>query len=649
VPDLAFVMAPTQNHFFVELVAALRHELEVLGVESVVSTHGFPVPRPGLVYVLVPPHEYFVLAGSPRGVDRRLLARSVFLCAEQPGTVHFDQNARLARRAGAVFDINAWSAREYQCRGIEAEHLQLGYSGYWDRFTASSDRSLDVVFLGSSSPRRDRHIASYAPSFAGLRTRIVLSDNSGPNYAAAENFVIGKTKLDLLSQSSVLINVHQGIYPYFEWLRSLEAIHCGCVIVSEHCVGGEPLMPGRHYVVGEADTLAFLTQEVLEDQSLRDRVRIDAYEFIRRQLPLRAAVERLVECADRVDRQAPSAGASHVAGAMPRPAPAALEQAAAVEPDERQPAEGSEVLLAALKDRRLEMMELRREAIRSELTRDGQPPPLVRRIWASPHYLTRRAVRISVITALYNQAQWVVDALDSVGHQTYRNFELIVIDDGSSDGSLRRVQKWAGDHPDVATVLVNHPVNRGLPHARNTGIDFARGEFALVLDSDNELLPNCMERLIDALDHDTDVSLAYGMMACFRDGEYLGLISKFPWDPARLRDGNYIDALALLRLRVLREMGGYTTDQRLYGWEDYDLYCRLAEHGMRAAFVPELVARYRVSEGSMLSITDISTTNAWRALRERCPRLMADRRTRPNGSQDSRLPSPIHPGLTASN
>lgn len=648
-PDLAFVMAPTQNHFFVELVAALRHELEVLGVESVVSTHGFPVPRPGLVYVLVPPHEYFVLAGSPRRVDRRLLARSVFLCAEQPGTVHFDQNARLARRAGAVLDINAWSAGEYRRRGIEAEHLQLGYSGYWDRFNASSDRPLDVVFMGSSSPRRDRHIASYSPTFAGLRTRIVLSDNSGPNYAAAENFVIGKTKLDLLSQSSVLINVHQGIYPYFEWLRFLEAIHCGCVVVSEHCVGSEPLMPGRHYVVGEADTLAFLTQEVLENQSLRDRVRIEAYEFIRRQLPLRAAVERLVEYADRVERQAPRAGASEVLGAIPKPTPAALEQETAVEPDKGQPPERSEVLLEALKDRRLEMMDLRREVIRSELARDGQPPPLVRRIWASPHYLTQRAVRISVITALYNQAQWVVGALDSVGQQTYRNFELIVIDDGSSDESLHRVQQWAEDHPDVATVLVNHPVNRGLPHARNTGIDFARGEFALVLDSDNELLPNCMERLIEALDNDTDASLAYGMMACFRDGEYLRLISKFPWDTARLRDGNYIDALALLKLRVLREMGGYTTDKRLYGWEDYDLYCRLAEHGRRAAFVPELVARYRISEGSMLSITDISTTDAWRALRERCPRLMAHRRTPPNGSKDPRLPSSVHPGFTASN
>jgi len=269
-------------------------------------------------------------------------------------------------------------------------------------------------------------------------------------------------------------------------------------------------------------------------------------------------------------------------------------------------------------------------------------------MWASAQYRAARFVRVSVITALYNQARWVVDALDSAGRQSYRDFELIVVDDGSSDDSPRHAQRWAEDHPEVATVIVNHPVNRGLPYARNSGLDFARGEFALILDSDNELLPNCMGRLVDALDRDREAGFAYGMLACFSDAGYVRLISKFPWDPARLRRGNYIDALALMRLRVLRDMGGYTTDTRLYGWEDYDLYCRFAEWGHRAAFVPELVARYRVSGDSMLSITDLSTATAWTALRERCPQLMAGRPAPRRGLQDSHARNPAHPGFTAS-
>jgi len=648
VTDLAFVMAPRQNQFFVELVGALRHELKAIGVNSVLSTDGFPTPRQGLVYVLVPPHEYFVLSGSWRRVDARLLARTVFLCAEQPGTVHFDQNARLARGAGAVFDINAWSTDEYRRRGVEAEHLQLGYSEYWDRFNTSGDRSLDVVFMGSSSPRRDRHLASYAYTFGSLRTRIVLSDNSGPNYGAAQNFIVGRDKLDLLGQTKVLINVHQGVYPYFEWLRFLEAMHCGCVVVSEHCVGSEPLTPGAHYVVGEADTLAILTQEVLENQSLRERVRSGAYDYIRRQLPLRRAVERFVEFANRVDRDAPLPRTSAIRTAVPRSRAANGEPVRVPGSAEMRPPGQSKAPPATLKDARLQMMELRREAVRSQLTREGRPPPLVRQVWASARYRAARFVRVSVITALYNQARWVMDALDSVGRQSYRDFELIVVDDGSSDDSPRHVQRWAEDHPEVATVIVNHPVNRGLPYARNSGLDFARGEFALILDSDNELLPNCMGRLVDALDRDREASFAYGMLACFSDAGYMRLISKFPWDPARLRGGNYIDALALIRLRVLRDMGGYTTDTRLYGWEDYDLYCRFAEFGHRGAFVPELVARYRVSGDSMLSITNLSTAAAWTALRERCPQLMAGGPAPRRRLQDSHAHNPAQSGFTAS-
>jgi GT2 family glycosyltransferase len=102
----------------------------------------------------------------------------------------------------------------------------------------------------------------------------------------------------------------------------------------------------------------------------------------------------------------------------------------------------------------------------------------------------------------------------------------------------------------------------------------------------------------------------------------IGLVSWQPWDPPRLRTGNYIDAMALLRADVLRSHRGYTTDRRLHGWEDYDLWCRIAESGGRGVLVPEIVARYRVSRHSMLSLTDISSTTAYSVLIERCPRLM---------------------------
>jgi GT2 family glycosyltransferase len=80
--------------------------------------------------------------------------------------------------------------------------------------------------------------------------------------------------------------------------------------------------------------------------------------------------------------------------------------------------------------------------------------------------------------------------------------------------------------------------------------------------------------------------------------------------------------MALVRRDWLVENGGYTTDIRLHGWEDYDLWCRVAERGFHGVLVPEIVARYRTSEHSVLSITDISSRQAVALLIDRHPRLM---------------------------
>ncbi|MBO0729001.1 MAG: glycosyltransferase, partial [Acidimicrobiaceae bacterium] len=265
---------------------------------------------------------------------------------------------------------------------------------------------------------------------------------------------------------------------------------------------------------------------------------------------------------------------------------------------------------------------------RRELARTRAAPgvggrlPAVRVAWTAPAYHAVASPRVSIVTALYNHANWISEALGSVAGSAYRDLEVVVVDDGSSDGSGDRVRGWSQANPEIPLLVLHHPLNRGLPSARNSGLDFARGEFVLILDSDNKLSSGCLTRLVEALEGDPGAAFAYGMLATFDDEGYKRLISHIPWDPPRLRHGNYIDALALLRTSVLRELGGYTLDRRLYGWEDYDLYCRLAERDDRGVFVPEVVAYYRQSPASMRSLTDISTVTAFAALAERCPNLM---------------------------
>jgi hypothetical protein len=145
-----------------------------------------------------------------------------------------------------------------------------------------------------------------------------------------------------------------------------------------------------------------------------------------------------------------------------------------------------------------------------------------------------------------------------------------------------------------------------------------------VLDSDNEVFPRCLSRLAFELDSNPTAALAFGTLEMFTGAEPVGLLNTRPWEPRLFRNGNYVDAMAMMRTSVVRdELGGYPTDRRLYGWEDYALWCSVASAGYHGIRVPEILARYRVSKHSMLSLTNISVTDAYSVLIEANPELMA--------------------------
>jgi hypothetical protein len=618
--EIAFVLAPGQNAFFVELASAMCDELRSLGVQSSIATGDFPEPRFDRVYVLVPPHEYAQLRGGD--LPRHLLGRTIFICAEQPESRWFGSNLPLTRLGAAVFDVNLASVRRLAELGIRADHLPLGYTPLWDRFDLASERDLDFLFYASATRRRERILAGWAGSLWRHRSHLVISDNQQPNTASSESFLAGEDKWRLLARARVVLNLHRSEEPYFEWQRVLEAIHCGAAVVTEPSTDFAPLVPGEHFLSGDAETLHLIGEELLEDEGRRARMASSAYELIREQLPLAASAERLAAEAERVASRPPRPtrrrtllsrtaplGHEPTLGTVLRPLRDLIEA----------PARRS---ARAKKDAKLAAIARSREEARVENAIPGNgAPPLIERSTQTPAYREQGPQRVSVVTALHNHAEHVAAALDSVARGGFREFELVVVDDGSTDRSGAAVTEWMRDHDSIPAALFRHSVNRGLPATRNAAIDFARGEYVLVLDADNELHPHCLERLTAALDADPGASFAYGILETFDERGPTGLIGFLGWDPERLRRHNYIDALALIRRSALREVGGFTTDLRLYGWEDYDLWCKLASRGMRAAHVKEIVARYRVSGSSMISLTNLSLEDAQAALAERHPEL----------------------------
>jgi glycosyltransferase involved in cell wall biosynthesis len=258
----------------------------------------------------------------------------------------------------------------------------------------------------------------------------------------------------------------------------------------------------------------------------------------------------------------------------------------------------------------------------------SEPPPAVERVHQTRAWSARSASKVSTVTALYNYRDLVSLALDSVAASTLEDVELVIVDDGSSDGSAEAVIDWMDTHEEIPALLARHPINRGLGAARNTAVDFARGEFAFVLDADNILYPRCLESLATALEEDPEAIFTYPILEAFGLVDsyvQMGgspLVSYYGWNPERLRHANFIDALAMIRVADLRRLGGYTTDRRLFGWEDYDLWCTIAEEDGFGRQVPEILARYRVSPSSMRSLTNLSEADAMTALIERHPTLM---------------------------
>jgi hypothetical protein len=611
--EIVFVLDRRQNAFFGERVEVMRDELGALGVRSTVSLDGFPEPVDGRVYALVPPHEWVALHGG-EAPPPELLSRTLVICAEQPGSTFFDSNEPLARGAGAVFDISPASVAEWRWRGIAAERLTLGYTARWAAPSLDEPRDVDVAFLGCASERRNRLLASYAPLLARRRCRLLLSDNVRPQTPDTPGFLIGPDKRELLRRTRVLLNVHVSERPYFEHLRVVEAILSGAVVVTEPGTGSEPLAAGTDFLCGRPESLGQLAAELAENDDRRRPIQQEAFATLAAH-PLSAAAERFASAAAEQARSAPRARRAPWRP-PPRDLPSPASQYGTEDP-EADPAR------RALKQLRLESIETRRRLARLEAALSGERRGAVEIVERTPAHAAARP-EISVIVALFNHEAHIEQALDSVAASTTRGTEVIVVDDGSEDSSAGRAREWLRAHPSAAALLVRHRWNRGLPHARNTALDLARAPLTFVLDADNALYRHGLARLAGALGSDPEASFAYGIIEGFDGAGPTGLVSYAAWDPERLRVMNYVDAMALVRTQALRALGGYVTDPRLHGWEDYDLWCGMANRGWRGVSVPEIVGRYRVAQHSMLrSTTQISNVDAFSVLSERHPRLMA--------------------------
>lgn len=196
-------------------------------------------------------------------------------------------------------------------------------------------------------------------------------------------------------------------------------------------------------------------------------------------------------------------------------------------------------------------------------------------------------MKITVGIPCYNQADTLSQTIESVLDQTI-SCEIIVVNDGSLDNALEIAKRYP--------VKVIDQVNKGLASARNTAIMSMTGDFFLPLDSDDYLVPNCLERIVQVA-QETNADVIAPSITCFGIGDETTILMSEP----KLEDfkvGNRISYCSAIKKEALLEVGGYSP-KMVEGYEDYHLWINLLTRGKKIVTISEPLMFYRTKESSM--------------------------------------------------
>lgn len=202
---------------------------------------------------------------------------------------------------------------------------------------------------------------------------------------------------------------------------------------------------------------------------------------------------------------------------------------------------------------------------------------------------------VSIIIPCYNQGIFLDEALQSVSQGTGKGLsEIIIVNDGSTDEStLNRLKELS-----AKGYTVINQTNKGLGAARNAGIRAATGTYILPLDSDNKIKSEYILEGIKLLDSDPSLDVVYSNAEYF--GEKKGIWESGEFNLQRLMIENYIDACAIFRKSTWEKVGGYDEKMPVMGYEDWDLWLKIAFQNGKFTFVNKALFYYRYSAKSMI-------------------------------------------------
>jgi glycosyltransferase involved in cell wall biosynthesis len=212
---------------------------------------------------------------------------------------------------------------------------------------------------------------------------------------------------------------------------------------------------------------------------------------------------------------------------------------------------------------------------------------------------------VSVIIPVYNSGLFLYDAINSCIDSSFSELEIVLVNDGSTDPSTISILESINFQ---FNVRIFHKPNGGPASARNFGVQHSKGDFLLFLDSDNLIQPDYLKKAMDLMSQKNDLGVVYSKPAFFGANQADAVrfeVREFNFDA--LLAGNYIDMCSLVRKEAFLEVGGFDEHLDLVGWEDADLWIRIAQTKWKFKFLDEILFDYRIREDSLMGLANKET------------------------------------------
>ncbi len=210
--------------------------------------------------------------------------------------------------------------------------------------------------------------------------------------------------------------------------------------------------------------------------------------------------------------------------------------------------------------------------------------------------------KVSIIIPCYNQGKYVAEAINSALRQTFKDIEIVCVNDGSTDNSVEIIKSFENKYKNF--IFLNNKENRGVIYSRNFAIKNCNGTYILPLDADDIIEPTYVEKAVKILDNNSNIGIVYCKAKIF--GNYDKYWNLKPFNKSDILYENCIFCSALFRKSDFLKIGGYNNNMK-YGCEDYDLWLSFIEQGLEVFQINEILFSYRQYDET--SRTTISLKN----------------------------------------